>query len=90
MEEQNFVILVVEKLRAEKIVIDALRPAVDSTDQRLSLPQRFRLPLRVRHDRRHAGAVLAFGIVRKTDDGYFAHLPRSAISRSVSLMAFNA
>ena len=35
VEEQGFVILVVEKLRAEKIVIDALGPAVDSADQRL-------------------------------------------------------
>ena len=90
VEEQGFVILVVEKLRAEEIVIDALRTAVDPADQRLLLPQRFFLPLRVLHDRRHAGTVLPLGVIRKTDDGYFGHLPRSAISRSVSLISFSA
>ena len=80
VEEQNFVILMVEQLRTEKIVIDALGPTVDSADQRLPLPQRFFLPLCVRHDRRHAGAVLPPGVIRKADDGYFVHLPRSAAS----------
>ncbi|MPN59232.1 hypothetical protein SDC9_206953 [bioreactor metagenome] len=33
VKEQGFVILVVEQLRTEEIVIDALGPAVDSADQ---------------------------------------------------------
>ena len=46
-------------------------------------------PLLNSHDRRHTGAVLSLGVIFKTDDGYFVHLPRSAISRSVSLMVFS-
>ena len=56
--EHHAAILVVEQLRAEEVIVDALRLAVDAADERPVLPCGFPLLHDVEHHAAHGGAGL--------------------------------
>ena len=83
--EHHAAVLVVEQLRVQEIVVDALRLAVDAADERLTLPCGFLLLHDVEHHAAHGGAGLcAPFVVHKMYDGHTAHRP-SMTDRSAAL-----
>ena len=74
--EHHAAVLVVEKFRVQKIVVDAFRLAVDVADERRTLPCGFPLLHDVEHHAAHGGAGLgALFVVHKMYDGHTAHRP---------------
>ena len=83
--EHRAAVLVVEQLRVQKIVVDALRLAVDAADERRALPCGFLFLHDVEHHAAHGGAGLcAPFVVHKMYDGHTAHRP-SMTARSAAL-----
>ena len=83
--EHHAAVLVVEQLRVQEIVVDALRLAVDAADERLALPCGFLLLHDVEHHAAHGGAGLcATFVVHKMYDGHTAHRP-SMTARNAAL-----
>ena len=75
--EHPAVLFVVEEFGLEEVVIDALRPAVDSCDQLPVTPTCFLLPLDIPHGGSHSRTILPPGIICEMDDGYLPRLPCS-------------
>ena len=83
--EHHTAVLVVEELRVQEIVVDALRLAVDAADERLALPCGFLFLHDVEHHAAHGGAGLCAPlVVHKMYDGHTAHRP-SMTDRSAAL-----
>ena len=83
--EHHAAVLVVEQLRVQEIVVDALRLAVDAADERLTLPRGFLFLHDVEHHAAHGGAGLCAPlVVHKMYDGDTAHRP-SMTDRSAAL-----
>ena len=71
--EHHAAVLVVEKLRVQEIVVDALHLAVDAADERLALPRGFLFLHDVEHHAAHGGAGLcAPFVVHKMYDGHMS------------------
>lgn len=92
--EHHAAVLVVEQLRVQKIVVDALRLAVDAADERLALPCGFLFLHDIEHHAAHGGAGLCAPlVVHKMYDGDIAHRPSmtdrsAALTSDSSLAAF--
>ena len=72
--EHHAAVLVVEQLRVQEIVIDALRLTVDAADERPALPCGFLFLHDIEHHAAHGGAGLcAPFVVHKMYDGHTAH-----------------
>ena len=83
--EHHAAVLVVEQLRVQEIVIDALHVAVDAADERRALPRGFLFLHDVEHHAAHGGAGLCAPlVVHKMYDGHTAHRP-SMTDRSAAL-----
>ena len=83
--EHHTAVLVVEELRVQEVVIDALRLAVDAADERPALPCGFLFLHDVEHHAAHGGAGLCAPlVVHKMYDGHTAHRP-SMTDRSAAL-----
>ena len=90
--EHHAAVLVVEQLRVQEIVVDALGLTVDAADERRALPCGFLFLHDVEHHAAHGGAGLCAPlVVHKMYDGDIAHRPsmtdRSAALTSDSLPA---
>ena len=69
--EHHAAVLVVEQLRVQEIVVDALRLAVDAADERLAFPCGFLFLHNVEHHAAHGGTGLAAPlVVHKMYDGH--------------------
>ena len=90
--QHHAAVLVVEQLRVQEIIVDALRLAVDAADERLTIPCGFPLLHDVEHHAAHGGAGLrAPLVVHKMYDGHTAHRPsmtarRAALTSDLSLI----
>ena len=74
--EHHTAVLVVEELRVQEIIVDALRLAVDAADERLALPCGFLFLHDIEHHAAHGGVGLcALFVVHKMYDGHTAHRP---------------
>ena len=83
--EHHPAILVIEQLRVQEIVVDALRLTVDAADERLALPRGFLFLHDVEHHAAHGGTGLCAPlVVHKMYDGHMAHRP-SMTDRSAAL-----
>ena len=88
--EHHAAVLVVEQLGVQKIVVDALRLAVDAADERLALPCGFLFLHDVEHHAAHGGAGLCAPlVVHKMYDGHTAHRP-SMTARRAALTSDNS
>ena len=83
--EHHAVVLVVEQLRVQEIIVDALRLAVDAADERPALPCGFLFLHDIEHHAAHGGAGLrAPLVVHEMYDGHTAHRP-SMTARNAAL-----
>ena len=88
--EHHTAVLVVEELRVQEIVVDALRLAIDAADERPALPCGFHLLHDVEHHAAHGGTGLrAPLVVHKMYDGHTAHRP-SMTARNAALTSDNS